>query len=103
MDDQTFRKMSKTLDNIEEVICGDPMHPKEKPGLMRIVMKHDAIIYGEDGGKGLLMEWRDWQEKRANVAGVVRFCAIIGVAVVSTAAGVEILSKIAEWVSKLQS
>ena len=99
MDEKQFRELNGKLDKLEEAICGNEYDPTNKPGLIRIVLKHDAVLFGENGKPGLLQNVQTWNDREQDIKKVKTLVTTIGVGALSVAALIEIISKLAEWTS----
>ena len=100
MDEKQFRELNGKLDKLEEAICGSEYDPAAKPGLIRIVLKHDAVLFGENGQPGLLQNVQTWNNREQDIRKVKTLITTIGVGALSVAALVEILSKVSDWMTK---
>lgn len=56
----TTEQRDKMTTDIWHAIAGHPLDPK-KPGLVAIVERHDATLYGEKGNNGLVGQARKVQ------------------------------------------
>ena len=101
MDADQFKLLNGKLDKIESAMLGDEYDLERKPGLIRIVMKHDEILFGKDGSGGIIGEISDTKDRKAKFDGVKLFVSAIAGGAVCVAAAIEVIDKCASWTSAL--
>lgn len=99
MDEGQFKLINSKLDKVETALCGDEYDPVGKPGLIRIVMKHDVALFGDKDNPGIIQEIMDTKDRKAKFDGMKLLVGALAGGALCIAALVEVIDKAAAWAS----